>query len=254
MKDAVDAAVPGTASPSPSADSDGSVWWEQRPKFEGEYSTEDLDLIANRVEDLFGSKRLIRELYAPFIVVGPASFSDTWGSIRHDGAHKLRPHLGQDVFCEMDAEVLATEPGTIEFGKDSLGGKIARLHHARGGYWYYAHLSRFAEDLESGDSVETGDVIGYCGNTGNASGGFPHVHFGSYPGPENPAKDLIGWLRDAEREAKHELERLIDQRMSLVAAERLFGEPFLPNPSEVSAEEARVEELEAILGIALGER
>jgi murein DD-endopeptidase MepM/ murein hydrolase activator NlpD len=102
--------------------------------------------------------------------------------------------------CQYGAEVLASEDGIIEFDTGLLGGRSARLHRPGGGYWYYAHLSEWNLDaFSSGDPVHTGDVIGYCGSTGNAT--VPHVHFGHY-GPDGEAIDpmasLVSWLREAE--------------------------------------------------------
>jgi murein DD-endopeptidase MepM/ murein hydrolase activator NlpD len=86
-------------------------------------------------------------------------------------------------------------------GESDEGGN----HRPDGAYWYYAHLSRWnTDDFDSGDSVAPGDVIGYCGNTGNAATTPSHVHFGLY-GPDGRAADpmawLVRWLRAAERSA-----------------------------------------------------
>jgi murein DD-endopeptidase MepM/ murein hydrolase activator NlpD len=141
-----------------------------------------------------------RRVFAPFIVVGPASWSDSWGAPRFGPGPILRRHEGQDVLCEYGAEVLAAEDGIIEFDSGVLGGRFARLHRPSGGYWYYAHLSEWNLDaFSSGDLVRTGDVIGYCGATGNATA--PHVHFGHYGadgGAIDPMSSLVSWLREAE--------------------------------------------------------
>ena len=184
------------------------VWWDLRPSVGGTFTTASLKALRDRLVELDAPRRILRGLYAPFIIKGPAQFSDTWGAIRHDHGNKLRPHLGQDVFCREGDPVLAAEAGEIEFAAGGLGGTVVRLHRDDGGYWYYAHLSGYAENASSGDRVKAGDVIGYCGHTGNAAGTAPHVHFGSYPGPENPMESLVGWLHEAEDRATRALRRL----------------------------------------------
>lgn len=188
------------------------IWWDIRPSFGGRYSTATLMDLEEDLRERGASTKVLRRVYAPFIIGGAAEFSDTWGAVRHDVHNTLRPHLGQDVFCEYGAPVLAAETGTVEFVRDRLGGTVVRLHRTDGGYWYYAHLSEYADELRSGDSVETGDVIGYCGDSGNASGGSPHVHFGSYPGPVNPMGDLVTWLESAEQRARKALFRLTPEK------------------------------------------
>lgn len=140
---------------------------------------------------------------APFIIAGPASWTNTWGAPRFGPGSSTRQHEGQDVFCRYGDPVLASESGYVEFDEGGLGGKVARLHRADGSYWYYAHLSAWnSRDFASGDRVARGDVIGYCGSSGNAAGSSPHVHFGFY-GSDGRAIDpmtyLVGWLRAAER-------------------------------------------------------
>jgi hypothetical protein len=108
-----------------------------------------------------------------------------------------RPHTGQDVLCTYGAPVLATEHGTVTYDTGTLGGLAAYLHRDTGGFFYYAHLSAAAQ----GGEVERGDVIGYCGASGDAS--VPHVHF-SYVTPAGESIDpmpfLRGWLHKAERD------------------------------------------------------
>ena len=168
----------------------------------GPYTTESLTAEAARLRRQGATpQEIAREVYAPFIIAGPASWTDTWGAPRYGPAPgQIRQHEGQDVFCRYGDPVLASEDGTVEFDEQSLGGRIARLHRPDGGYWYYAHLSDWNTELSDGDVVRTGDIIGYCGNTGNASSTPAHVHFGWY-GPDGEARDpmghLIGWLRAA---------------------------------------------------------
>ena len=55
-----------------------------------------------------------------------------------------------------------------QIGSDVLGGNKLWLKGESGTYYYYAHLSGFADGLTNGQLVEPGQVIGYVGDTGNA--------------------------------------------------------------------------------------
>ncbi|MBA2313108.1 MAG: M23 family metallopeptidase, partial [Actinobacteria bacterium] len=164
--------------------------------------------------------------YSPFIIAGRASWVDTWGAPRYGPGALVRTHEGQDVFCDSGAPVLASEPGIIEFDQGGLGGRVARLFRNDGSYWYYAHLSGWnTRRFSSGDRVEAGDIIGYCGNSGNASGTSAHVHFGWY-GADGRARDpfrhLVRWLAIAER--KHGIDPGSSESAAFVASG--FGPGF----------------------------
>ena len=138
-------------------------------------------------------------MYRPFIVQGPATWSDSWHAPRYTGGFHL--HEGQDVLCRWGSPVLAAVPGRLSFGWNSLGGLAAYISLPRGGFLYYAHLSEQRKDL-SGTRVAPGEVIGRCGATGDAT--VPHVHFSWYDAHDvahDPMKLLIGWLHQAEERA-----------------------------------------------------
>jgi murein DD-endopeptidase MepM/ murein hydrolase activator NlpD len=61
-----------------------------------------------------------------------------------------------------------------------LGGNSFWLKGESGTYYYYAHLSRYADGLAVGQVVDAGTVLGYVGDTGNAKG-TPHLHFEIHP-------------------------------------------------------------------------
>jgi murein DD-endopeptidase MepM/ murein hydrolase activator NlpD len=62
-------------------------------------------------------------------------------------------------------------------GPSKIGGNRVWLN----GKWYYAHLDSFAKGLRAGMHVKAGQIIGYVGNTGDAAGTPPHLHFGYDP-------------------------------------------------------------------------
>ena len=66
---------------------------------------------------------------------------------------------------------------------------------ADGTYYFYAHLSTFADGLSVGSKVTRGQVIGYVGDTGDAGPGNYHLHFEVHPGSQkNAAVDPVPLL------------------------------------------------------------
>lgn len=180
-----------------------------------------------------------RTVYQPFIIAGASDFANTWGALRRGPGPLLRRHLGQDVFCDGGDPVLASEPGKVEFGTSSLGGRFARLHLKQGGYYYYAHLSGWNKrKFSSGDRVRAGDVIGFCGNSGNAKTTPPHVHFGWYAGSAvDPMGQLIGWLDRAGARSRNMVARAQGKRVAHAYRHtmmRRFGLAFTPELKEPS--------------------
>ncbi len=189
----------------------------------------------------------MRKVYPPFIIAGNASWIDTWGAPRYGPAPgQIRTHEGQDIFCDYGDPILAPEAGTISMDDGGLGGITARVHRPDGKYWYLTHLSALNRNFRNGDAVQVGDVVGYCGNSGNAATTPPHVHFGFY-GPEgvnatNPMKHLVSWLRAAEQRvlgAEGVVEKTDEKRQKkyesgAITAARRFGDSFAPDRSELT--------------------
>ncbi len=88
----------------------------------------------------------------------------------------VRPHLAIDYAAPFGTPVVAIGRGQVEFaGWRSGYGNVVDIRHSENYLSRYAHFSRLAADLRVGQWVETGDVIGYVGQTGHATG--PHLHF-----------------------------------------------------------------------------
>jgi murein DD-endopeptidase MepM/ murein hydrolase activator NlpD len=87
-----------------------------------------------------------------------------------------RAHRGVDYAAPIGSKVLATADGTVDFaGEHGQLGKVVIVQHQNRFQTYYGHLHRFAAGLAPGSIVESGQVIGYVGMTGLATG--PHVHY-----------------------------------------------------------------------------
>ena len=116
----------------------------------------------------------------------PYHFRDTWGAPRSGG----RRHKGVDMFAPMNIPVYAMTNGVISRHSSSrLGGLGLYLRGDDGNEYYYAHLRRIVPGYGPGRRVEAGELIAYNGDSGNARGGAPHVHFEVHPGggrPVNP--------------------------------------------------------------------
>ncbi len=108
----------------------------------------------------------------------PVSFINDWGFPRSGG----RTHKGTDVFASYGHRVVAVANGTVRLRSGGLGGTSVWLHADYGVSFYYAHLSGYAPGIVDGAAVSIGQEIGYNGDTGNARGGAPHVHFQIHPG------------------------------------------------------------------------
>jgi len=99
-------------------------------------------------------------------------------------------HQGVDIGAQLGQEVYAVGDGVLEAKLDDLsspagyGWKLRVSNPIDGEVQYrYYHLDRFADGLEEGSTVVEGQVIGYVGDTGNATPGGWHLHFEVRPGP-----------------------------------------------------------------------
>lgn len=87
-----------------------------------------------------------------------------------------RAHRGTDYAAPAGAAVLATSEGVVDFaGRRGELGNLIILRHYERFLTYYGHLSAFAEGIAAGRTVEQGQVIGFVGMTGLATG--PHLHY-----------------------------------------------------------------------------
>lgn len=89
---------------------------------------------------------------------------------------KWKAHKGVDFAAATGTPIHASGDGTVEFiGRQTGYGNVVMLKHWSDYSTVYAHMSRFAEGLHKGDKVQQGEVIGYVGATGWATG--PHLHY-----------------------------------------------------------------------------
>jgi len=129
-----------------------------------------------------------------FPVLGAASYTDDFGDARGQGRHD-----GIDMMAPRRALVLAAEAGTVEFHTtSSRAGCMLYLDGKSGTQYLYIHLNNdltdgndnqgrcvpgvaYAKGLEDGATVAAGEVIAYVGDSGDADGINPHLHFEVHP-------------------------------------------------------------------------
>jgi hypothetical protein len=129
-----------------------------------------------------------------FPVAGPTTYTDDFGQPRAGG-----PHQGNDLLAAKRTPVVAVESGKITFWTTSASaGCMLYLHGASGTMYEYIHLNNdltngndnrgkcvpgvaYAPGLKNGAKVTAGQMLGYVGDSGDANGIHPHLHFEVHP-------------------------------------------------------------------------
>jgi hypothetical protein len=146
-----------------------------------------------------------------FPVVGPVTYTDDFGDPRPQG-----PHQGNDIMAPRKALAVAAEAGKVKFHTTSrAAGCMLYLYGDSGTTYIYIHLnndvgngndnkgkcvagSSYAPGLKSGERVEAGEHIGYVGDSGDADGVHPHLHFEVHP-KDGKAVSPYPYLRRARK-------------------------------------------------------
>jgi peptidoglycan LD-endopeptidase LytH len=139
----------------------------------------------------------IGPLSIPVKGVTQKDLRDTWGEARSNG----RKHEGIDIFAPRGTDVISpTDAVVTHIGYGGAGGNYVYTANPGKESFYYAHLEKVADGLTVGDELKAGDLIGYVGNSGNASGGSTHLHFTIYTteGAVNPYERLMGTIVKSE--------------------------------------------------------
>jgi hypothetical protein len=145
-----------------------------------------------------------------FPVAAPTTFTDDFGDPRSDGP----PHPGNDLLAARKSPAVAAEAGTVTFWTTSAtAGCMLYLHGDSGTTYQYIHLNNdltkrndnrgkcvagvaYARGLKSGARVEAGQLVGYVGDSGDANGIHPHLHFEVHPN-DGAAVDPYPYLQAA---------------------------------------------------------
>jgi hypothetical protein len=145
-----------------------------------------------------------------FPVFGAAHYTDDFGDARAGGRHQ-----GIDILANRKSLALAAETGKVKFWTTSASaGCMLYLYGATGTTYYYIHLNNdltrgndnrgkcapgtaYAPGLTDGAKVTAGQAIGFVGDSGDANGIHPHLHFEVHPAG-NAATDPFPYLKAAQ--------------------------------------------------------
>lgn len=118
--------------------------------------------------------------YEPSFSRHPVNYSRISSPYNPDRLHPIlhirRPHWGVDMAAPRGTPIRAAGDGVVKFiGRRHGYGRIVQLSHFDGYSTRYGHMYQFVDGLKRGDHVKKGQVIGYVGATGEATG--PHLHY-----------------------------------------------------------------------------
>jgi hypothetical protein len=125
-----------------------------------------------------------------FPVIGPVQYYNDFGAARPQGGHE-----GNDIMAPMRAIAVAAETGRVRYHTtSSRAGCMLYLYGDSGTTYLYIHLYKGKNNagscvagtaywygLKDGAKVQAGEPVGFVGNSGDASGGAPHLHFEIQP-------------------------------------------------------------------------
>ncbi|MDB5260447.1 MAG: hypothetical protein JWN37_678 [Candidatus Nomurabacteria bacterium] len=107
--------------------------------------------------------------------VAVKNISPNFGDPRDGGTRK---HQGEDIMATKGTPIVSpTKAVVLKVTNGPNEGLTIYTANPGGETFVYMHLDKYGEGVTEGKTLEKGDLIGYVGNTGNASGGLSHLHF-----------------------------------------------------------------------------
>lgn len=185
---------------------------------------------SRKIRDL--DDEIVKKLPIPVLTgVAVRNLSKNFGDPRDGGS---RSHAGLDITAPRGTFVVSpTEAVVTGTGTGANSGKYVYTANPGGERFSYMHLDSI--EVKRGDVLKVGDLIGTVGNTGNASGGAPHLHFeihegGDYQDPyprltrefttEERGEALVKIIKDADRD---DVADIINEHRSILIAARAAG-------------------------------
>ncbi len=180
----------------------------------------------------------------------------------HPILDRVRPHTGVDFSAPRGTPVRSISSGEVIFaGRQSGYGLMVRVDHPGPYDSAYAHLDRIAENVLEGESVDKGQVIGFVGSTGLATG--PHLHFEIFRNGEfvDPLTAKLDIKDDLQKKANPAFvakkNRALEQLSAMQAGDqplvlsRVFSRDGKPVTQKSTGDESRVAKATPSGGLSL---
>lgn len=152
---------------------------------------------------------------------------------KHPILNQVRPHKGIDLAAPIGTPIRATGDGRILFiGQKQGYGNVIKIDHQHVYTTVYGHMLRFQKGLSRGDTVTRGQVIGYVGQSGLATGPHCHYEFHVNHHPKNPATIE---LPHAAPIAQNELAAFSTHAGTMLAQLKLYEETSLAKADSISS-------------------
>ena len=138
-------------------------------------------------------------------------------SRRHPILNTIRAHKGTDYAAPTGTPVVASGDGRVTWAsRNGSFGNLVVIKHGERFETKYAHLSSYARGVRVGSRVQQGDIIGYVGSTGGATG--PHLHYEFLiDGAHRNPRTVHDQLPKAESVPQEEMERFLQQSQILMS-------------------------------------
>jgi len=141
--------------------------------------------------------------------------SSRFGKRKHPILNRMRLHKGVDYAAKRGTPVKATGDGKITYRARKGGyGKTVIIRHGSKYSTLYAHLSNYNRKARHGSRVKQGQIIGYVGATGRATGPHLHYEFRVYGGHRNPLTVKLPSAAPIDKRVKQDF---LDKTQGLIA-------------------------------------
>ncbi len=146
-----------------------------------------------------------------------ARISSGFGKRKHPISGKWKTHKGTDYAVRTGTPIMTTASGTITHASRKGGyGNCVIVKHNDKYSTLYAHLSKFKSGARKGSYVKQGDIIGYVGSTGYATGPHLHYEFMLYGKQVDPYKQELPPSLPLKEENKEEFEKVRNEYIKIL--------------------------------------